>query len=61
MPALARAIAPAFQTAPGTPPAPPEAGTTLIAQGRIGEALLLAIRLIETGLQGELVKVAEGL
>lgn len=58
---MARAIAPAFQTPPDTAPAPPEAGVTLIAQGRIGEALLLAIRLIETGLQGELVKVSEGL
>ena len=55
---MARAIAPAFQ---GEAAAAPEAGAALIAQGRIGEALLLAIRLIETGLQGELVKVTEGL
>ena len=55
---MARAIAPAF---PGGEVTVSEAGRSLISQGRIGEAMLLAIRLIETGLQGELVKVAEGL
>lgn len=53
---MARAIAPAFLA-----PAPPAAATVLIEQGRIGEALLMAISLIETGLQGELTKVTEGL
>ena len=53
---MARAIAPAF-----TDPQLPADISELIAQKRVGEAMLQAIIRIESGLRGELVKVTEGL
>ena len=53
---MARAIAPAF-----TNPELPEDIATLIAEKRIGEAILAAMSRIESGVNGELVKVTEGL
>lgn len=53
---MARAIAPAFTDAPL-----PEDIVALIAQRRIGEAILAAMARIESGVSGELVKVTEGL
>lgn len=53
---MARAIAPAF-----TAPALAEDIAQLADQGRVGEAVLLAMQRIDLGLRGELVKVAEGL
>ena len=53
---MARAIAPAFTTADL-----PDDIATLIAQKRVGEAILAAMARIESGVSGELVKVTEGL
>lgn len=53
---MARAIAPAF-----TNPQLPADIAELIAQKRVGEAILQAMIRIESGLRGELVKVNEGL
>jgi len=53
---MARAIAPAF-----TDPQMPADVADLVAQKRIGEAILQAMLRIESGLTGELVKVTEGL
>jgi hypothetical protein len=53
---LARAIAPAFD---GT--APSETMIALLDQTRLGEALLLAIKDIELGVQGDLPAVTDGL
>lgn len=53
---MARAIAPAF-----TQPAIPAAAEDLLTQNRTGEAILLAVALIDTGLKGDLPRVAEGL
>lgn len=55
---MARAIAPAFAA---TPPALPPEAVSLLDQKRQGEAILLAITLVETGLHGELGKVTSGL
>jgi hypothetical protein len=55
---MARAIAPAFD---GSAPAFSEEAKGLLDQRRIGEAMLLAIARIETGLHGELGKLTEGL
>ncbi len=55
---MARAIAPAFQAAP---PAVSEEAQALLDQHRIGEAILLAISQVQTGLHGELTKVTTGL
>ena len=53
---MARAIAPAF-----TDGGLPEDIAAMIAQKRIGEAILAAMARIESGVNGELVKVTEGL
>ncbi|MDB5666252.1 hypothetical protein [Cypionkella sp.] len=53
---MARAIAPAF-----TDPQLPDDIAELIAQKRVGEAMLQAMIRIESGVRGELVKVTEGL
>ena len=53
---MARAIAPAFATADLPADIAP-----MIAQGRTGEAILAAMARIDSGVQGELVKVTEGL
>ncbi len=53
---MARAIAPAFTDA-----VLPEDIATMIAQKRVGEAILAAMARIESGVSGELVKVTEGL
>jgi hypothetical protein len=53
---LGRAITPAFAGADLTP-----AQTVLLADNRLGEAILSAIEAIETGLQGDLDGVTEGL
>lgn len=53
---MARAIAPAFTEA-----TLPEDIAALIAQKRVGEAILAAMARIESGVSGELVKVTEGL
>lgn len=53
---MARAIAPAFVA-----PKLPEDITELVQQKRIGEAIIYAILRIQTGLQGDVSKVAEGL
>lgn len=53
---MARAIAPAF-----TKPELPADVAELVAQKRIGEAILQAILRIDAGLQGEVSKVNEGL
>ena len=53
---LIRAIAPAFS---GTEPS--DAMTSLLDQTRLGEALLLAIKDIELGVQGDLPAVTDGL
>lgn len=53
---MARAIAPAF-----TAPAIPAQAQELLAQKRVGEAILMAVALIDTGLKGDLPRVAEGL
>jgi hypothetical protein len=53
---MGRAIAPAF-SAPAIPPA----AQALLDQKRTGEAILLAIALIDTGLKGDQPRVAEGL
>ena len=55
---MARAIAPAFD---GTEVILSEDARLLLAQKRIGEALLLAMARIETGLHGEMSKLTEGL
>ncbi len=55
---LARAIQPAFD---GTSVVLSEDAELLLDQGRIGEAILLAMARIEVGLHGELAKLAEGL
>lgn len=55
---MARAIAPAFAS---TLPALPEAARALLDQKRQGEAILLAIDLIQSGLLGEMGKVTSGL
>lgn len=54
--ALARAIAPAFLD-----PQPSEDARELIAQGRVGETMLLAIDLVQSGATGDLSDVTEGL
>lgn len=53
---LARAIQPAF-----TAPQLPEDVTELLAQNRVGEAILQAMLRIDSGLHGEMVKLTEGL
>jgi len=53
---LARAIAPAFVR-----PAPPPDLTDLVAQNRLGEAILTAIDRISRGLEGDIRGVTEGL
>jgi hypothetical protein len=53
---MARAIAPAFVA-----PKLPEDIAELVQQKRIGEAIIYAILRIQTGLQGDVSKVAEGL
>lgn len=53
---LGRAITPAFSGAELTP-----AQTALLADNRLGESILGAIEAIETGLQGDLDGVTEGL
>lgn len=53
---LARAIAPAFVR-----PAPPPDLTDLLAQNRLGEAILTAIDRIQRGLEGDIRGVTEGL
>lgn len=53
---MARAIAPAF-----TAPTLPEDIAELVAQKRIGEAIVQAILRVGTGLQGDLSKVSEGI
>ncbi|MDN5788711.1 hypothetical protein [Pseudorhodobacter sp.] len=53
---LARAIAPAF-----VQPDPPADLMALLAENRLGEAILLAMDRIERGLQGDLRGVTEGL
>jgi hypothetical protein len=53
---MARAIAPAFST-PVLPPGADE----LLAQKRLGETMLMAIRLIDSGLKGDTAQVAKGL
>lgn len=53
---LGRAIAPAF-----TAPAPAPEALLLLEQGRIGEAILMAIDRIGRGVQGDLAGVTEGL
>lgn len=55
---MARAIAPAFD---GSAPVFSDEAKGLLEQRRIGEAMLLAIARIETGLHGELGKLTEGL
>lgn len=55
---MARAIAPAFD---GADMALSDDADLLLEQARIGEALLLAMARIETGLHGEMAKLAEGL
>ncbi len=53
---LARAIVPAFGTQQ-----PAQEFTDLLDQNRLGEALLLAVEQIESGLQGDLAGVTKGL
>ena len=53
---MARAIAPAF-----TNPVLPEAARVLIEQKRVGEAILLAVSLVASGLHGDEAQVAQGL
>lgn len=53
---LGRAIAPAF-----TAPAPSPEALVLLDQGRIGEAILMAIDRVGRGVQGDLNGVTEGL
>jgi hypothetical protein len=53
---MARAIQPAFVDAPL-----PEAARQLIAERRVGEAIFLAMTMIQSGVNGNLVKVTEGL
>ncbi len=53
---LARAIAPAFLD-----PAPGPEVQGLVQDGRIGEAILMAIDQISSGLRGDLMQVTEGL
>lgn len=53
---LAQAIAAAFAA-----PAPAAAGDALIAQKRLGEAILLAMDEIAGGAEGDLVRVSQGL
>jgi hypothetical protein len=53
---MARAIAPAFTT-----PKLPDDIAELVKQKRVGEAILQAILRIQTGLEGEVSKVNEGL
>lgn len=53
---MARAIAPAF-----TNPVPPEAARPLLEQKRVGEAILLAVSLVASGLHGDEAQVAQGL
>ena len=55
---MARAIAPAFSTTAFTLS---DDARLLIDQKRVGEAMLMAMARIDTGLQGELGKVTEGL
>lgn len=53
---MARALAPAF-----TNPVLPTGAEDLLAQKRLGEAMLMAISLIDTGLKGDTTQVAKGL
>lgn len=53
---LGRAIAPAFMA-----PAPSPEALLLLEQGRVGEAILMAIDRIGRGVQGDLAGVTEGL
>lgn len=55
---MARAILPAFD---GSAATLSDEASLLIAQKRVGEAILLAMARIETGLHGELGKLTEGL
>ena len=53
---MARALAPAF-----TAPVLPAGAEDLLAQKRLGEAMLMAISLIDSGLNGDTTQVAKGL